>query len=128
MTLPTTTPSIGSLVDDMHSLRELKRTHEEEIKKLTALISDKERHLIAAMEASGVEKTSSKTATASVVEQTRYAVEDWDAFYAYIKRNNYFHLLERRASTASCRELFTMQGGVPGVVPFTTKRVNLRNL
>lgn len=120
--------SIGSLIDDMHDLREQKRALEEQIKALSAKITDVERHLIAKMESAGVKRTSSSKATASVVESTRFTIDDPDAFYAFIKRNDYFHLLERRPSTAGCRELFEQRGGVPGIVPYSVSRVNLRNL
>ena len=120
--------SIGSLIDDMHDLREQKRDLESQIKDLNAKITDIERNLIAQMESAGVSRTSSAKATASVVESTRYTIEDPDAFFAFVKRNNYFHLLERRPSTAGCRELFEQRGGVPGVIPYTVSRVNLRNL
>lgn len=53
-------------------------------------------------------------------------VTDWDAFYAYIKRSNYFHLLERRPASAGCRELFETKGKIPGVVPFTKVSLSFR--
>jgi hypothetical protein len=53
-------------------------------------------------------------------------VTDWDAFYAYIKRTNYFHLLERRPTAAGCRELFETKGKIPGVVPFTKVGLSFR--
>jgi hypothetical protein len=53
-------------------------------------------------------------------------VEDWDAFYTYIRKNNYFHLLERRPASAGCRELFGLKGKIPGVVPFTKVSLSFR--
>lgn len=53
-------------------------------------------------------------------------VDDWDAFYKYIARTKYFHLLERRPASAGCRELFETKGKIPGVVPFSKVTLSFR--
>ena len=65
-----------------------------------------------------------KRATVSIVESVVPSVTDWDAFYAYIAKKKYFHLLERRASVTGCREIFELKGQLPGVEPFVKRKLN----
>ena len=53
-------------------------------------------------------------------------VTDWDKLYAFIKKKNYFHLLQRRVSDPAWRELIEQGKKVPGTTGFTKKRLNYR--
>lgn len=121
-------PSTGALSDEFFLLREQKRMHEEAIKQITNKMDVVERQLLERMDADGITKATGKKATVSVSELIRPNVQDWDAFYAYIHRNKYYHLLERRPSVSGCNELFEKKGNVPGVVPYTQRRINMRAL
>jgi hypothetical protein len=121
-------PTTGSLSDQFFDLREQKRAHEEAIKQITDKMSFLETQLLKQMDAEGITKATGRKATVSVSETIRPNVEDWDTFYAYIHRNKYYHLLERRPSVSGCKELFETKGKVPGVVPFTQRRINMRAL
>lgn len=118
----------GGLSDEYFMLREQKRLHEESIKQLTEKMSIIEGKLIECMDAEGITKATGKKATVSISEQIRPNVQDWDQFYAYIHKNKFYHLLERRPSVSGCQELFETKGKVPGVVPFTARRINMRAL
>ncbi len=118
----------GALSDNYFQLREQKRGHEEAIKQISEQMSVLETKLIETMDADGITKATGKKATVSISEQIRPNVQDWDQFYAYIHKNKYYHLLERRPSVSGCQELFETKGKVPGVVPFTARRINMRAL
>lgn len=120
--------NIGTLTDKLHKLREIKRKHEAAIKDLSEEMAQLETQIIALLDAEGVTKATGKTATVSVSEIMRPSVVNWDEFYAYIHRHKYYHLLERRPSVSGCQELFELKGQIPGVVPFTQRRLNLRAL
>lgn len=64
--------------------------------------------------------------TVSIEESVVPQAKDWDAFYKFIGRNKYYHLLERRPSVTGCRELWEMGKQVPGVEKFTKRSVKLR--
>jgi hypothetical protein len=64
----------------------------------------------------------------SITESVRPSVENWDDFYRFIHRHKYYHLLDRRPSVTGCRELFETKGNIPGVVPFTKRKINLRSI
>lgn len=118
----------GGLSDEYFMLREQKRLHEESIKQISEKMAIVEGKLIECMDAEGITKATGKKATVSISEQIRPNVQDWDQFYAYIHKNKFYHLLERRPSVSGCQELFETKGKVPGVVPFTARRINMRAL
>lgn len=120
--------TIGAKIDKLFSIREDKRELEERIKLLVAQADAMETELITQLDAEGVTKSTGKKATVSISESIKPSVENWDDFYKYIQRNKYWHLLERRPSVTGCRELFETKGKIPGVVPFTQRKLNLRTL
>lgn len=120
--------TVGSLIDAMYDVREEIRAKEAETKLLGAQKDELELRLLSLMDAEGVTKSTGRHASAGVTEAVRPNVTDWDSFYAYIHKNKYWHLLERRPSVTGCRELFETKGLVPGVEPFIKRTINLRNL
>lgn len=121
-----TTP-IGSKIDALHALREDKRQLEEQLKAIEEQMQALEFEMITAMDNQGLTKLTGEKATVSISEVTRPSVEDWDAFYAFIKRHGYFHLLERRPAALACNEMMELKGKLPGVVPFTRRKLNMRS-
>lgn len=120
--------TIGAKIDQLHNLREQKRHLEEQVKQLQAQMAELENELIEDMDKQGVSKSTGALATVSISSNVRPSVDDWDAFYAYIHRYKYYHLLERRPSVSGCNELLETKGKIPGVVPFTQRKLNLRSV
>lgn len=120
--------SVGLLIDKMWDLREQKRGHDAASKAISEEIEAVESQLLQVMDSDGVVKSTGKKASAGITEAIRPNVIDWDAFYTYIGKNKYWHLLERRPSVTGCRELLEKKGKVPGVEPFTKRTINLRTV
>ena len=80
------------------------------------------------MEKEGLDKMSGTKASLSISATVTANVEDWDAFYAYILKNKYTHLLQRRVSDPAYRELVESGKKVAGVTPFVKKRLNVRSI
>ena len=120
--------TIGTKIDTLHNIREQKRALEKEIESLQEQAAMLESELIDQMDAEGVTKSTGKHASVNIGENVKPSVEDWDAFYRYINRTKSFHLLERRPSVTGCRELFELKGKIPGVVPFTQRKINIRSV
>lgn len=100
-------------------------------KKISDLKSEKtkiEEDLIEEMTSQGVQSVSGRKATASISENLVPAVDDWDSFHAWIRRNNAFYLLQRRANSAPYRELMETRHGkkLPGVNSVILRTLNLR--
>ncbi len=120
--------TVGAKIDALHALREDKRQLEELLKAKAQEIDLMENELIELMDQQNISKSTGTKATVSITTSTKPSVEDWDAFYAYIHKNKYYHLLERRPSVTGCRELFDTKGKIPGVVPYTQRKLNIRSV
>lgn len=121
-------PPIGLQIDALYVLKQKLAKHQEAEKVIQAEISVAETALMELMEAQHVDKSTGKTATVSISETLTGNVVDWDAFWAYIFKTKQSQLLQRRISDPAVRELFETKGKVPGVEPFTKKRLNVRKL
>lgn len=120
--------TVGAKIDSLHALREEKRLLEEQVKAKAQEINLAENELIEQMDQQNITKSTGSKATVSITTSVKPSVEDWDAFYAFIGKNKYYHLLERRPSVTGCRELFDTKGKIPGVVPFTQRKLNIRSV
>ncbi len=120
--------TVGAKIDALHALREEKRKIESKLSEKVSEIAALEEELMDQMDAQNITKSTGSKATVSISVSVKPAVEDWDAFYAYIHRHKYYHLLERRPSVTGCRELFDTKGVIPGVTPFTQRKLNVRSV
>ena len=120
--------TVGAKIDALHALREDKRQLEGLLKAKAQEIDLAENELIEQMDQQNITKSTGSKATVSITTAVKPSVEDWDAFYAFIGKNKYYHLLERRPSVTGCRELFDTKGKIPGVVPFTQRKLNIRSV
>lgn len=117
--------TLGQRIDALHALRVKKAAAEKIVKNIEDEIKATELDLIEHMDKEATGKAAGKRASVTIQESVVPSVEDWDAFYKYISKMKYFHLLERRPSVTGCRELFDTKGKIPGVVPFTKRRLHV---
>ena len=120
--------TMGSTIDSLWSKREEKREAEIKIKAIEAEIASIEESLMERMDKEETSKSQGTKASVSITQATVANVEDWAAFHAYIAKNKYFHLLQKRASDPAVRELWDAGKKVPGVQPFTKRKLNIRSL
>lgn len=111
--------NLGTHMDALFKLKAKHKKAQEAADAIKKEVTAAEEALMAQMLDAGVEKSTSKGGTISVSKSIVPSVIDWDAYYAYIHKNKYYHLLERRPSATGCRELFEMGKKVPGVEPVT---------
>lgn len=116
---------IGSLIDELHALREKKRELEAQLKEIEGNMSDVERMLIGQMDIQQITASAGTVGSVSISELVKPTVENWDDFIGFIKRNDAFYLLERRPSVTGWRELYERGQVVDGVVPFKQRRIRL---
>jgi hypothetical protein len=120
--------TIGELADEMFAVREKKKLAEELVKAIGEELALAEQALMEAADAQQTTAGKGKLASFTVGESVVPQVKDWDAFYKYIYKNKFAHLLERRPSVTGCRELFDTKGAIPGVEKFTKRKINLRGV
>lgn len=109
--------NIGELIHQLKDKRDIAAAHAAAEKAIRAEITELEATIRDIMIECGIEVTVSHDLRVAPKEEVYPQVEDWDAFYEYIKDNGYFHLLERRPTVLGFRELFNLGRQVPGVVP-----------
>lgn len=127
-TSPIRLAPIGPTIDKMNDLRETKRKLENEVKKIEDQYKELETALFAKLDAEGTTKGAGKNASASISESIVGNVTDWDKFNAYVIKTKFTHLYQRRLSDPAVRELFEQGKKIPGCVPFTNRRLNLRSV
>jgi len=119
---------LGLQIDALYKLKEELRAHQEVEKGIQERIAAAEAKLMETMEAEGVEKSTGKLATISISETVTGNVTDWGVFWGYILKTKNTQLLQRRVSDPAIRELFALKSSIPGVEPFTKKRLNVRKV
>lgn len=120
--------TIGGMTDKLIELRDKKRDLEAKIKEVETEANEITEALMAKADAEGMDKGTGKKGTFSIGTAVVANVTDWDALNAYIKKTGYFHLYQRRVTDTAYRELLDLGKKVPGVEPFSKKRLNLRSL
>jgi hypothetical protein len=126
---PTTkAPTLGASIDALWALREKKREAAAKLTLLEGEIKTLEDALLVRLDSQETVRSEGKHASVSITTSVVAHVEDWTAFHAYIKRMGYFHLLQKRVSEPAYRELLEKGKKVPGVQPFTARKLNLRSL
>jgi len=120
--------TLGKAIDDLWKLREDKRAKEAEIKLIEEKIAAAEAIVFSQLDAQDVDASKGKAASVSISEVTSFSIGDFDLFVKYVVKTKYFHLFQRRVSDVAARELFESKGTVPGLTPFTKRKLNLRSL
>lgn len=120
--------TIGGLIDQMSALREERRRLDAQSAELQKASDVLETQLIELMDAEGTTKSTGHVASASIDETVEFKSRDWDSFMAYVAKTKQFHLVQHRVSAPSVRELFESKGKVPGLEPYTKRKISLRNL
>ena len=121
-------PTMGSLIDAMWAAREEKRRLEAQVKEVSVKIDELQQQLMERMEAEGTDKAQGSKASVSITKNVVADVKDWEAFGAYVIKNKFIHLLQRRVSEPAYRELLEAGKKVPGVEPFTKHNLTVRSL
>lgn len=125
---PVMTP--GEMIAAMDNIREERKSLAQRDKELVQLWRDIESAMIAHGDNQGMNKMSSEvdgaTLTATITEEVVPNAVDWDEIYKYIIENEAMHILQRRVSTAAFRELQGAGESIPGVEPYTNRKILLR--
>jgi len=120
--------SFGSMIDEMYQLREEMQGYTSKAKKLKEQMDVLEAAIINRLDVDETTMSRGKAASAILTEVDVPKIDDWDAFYEYIQENEAFHLLQRRPSTAACRETLEAGEQIAGVSTFTKRSISLRKI
>ena len=117
---------LGNIIDALWEKREAKRAAEAKVTAIQSELDELEAEVIERLDAEGLDKANGKNAAVSTSTNIIAQVEDWEVFWAYIIKNKYTQMLQKRVSDPAYRELLEMGKNVPGVKPFSKRRLNLR--
>ena len=120
------TQSLGSKIDELFELRERKRELTEQLNEIKAEYEELEREIMQNLDDFGIDLARGTMAKVSISESEVPTVEDWDAFYDYVRQEDAFYLFERRVAARAWRELYQSGELVPGTAPFTKRTLSLR--
>lgn len=127
-TSPKKAPTLGSMCDALWALREKKRVADLAVKEIEAKIALAESQIMEKLDAEESIVAKGKLASVSITEVTSFNITDFDLFAKYVGKTKYYHLFQRRVTETAVREIFEQKGAVPGLTPFSKRRINLRSL
>jgi hypothetical protein len=118
--LPATAAAKADLLYATKQLRYEVQHRVETLQKLQTTIENWFIENLPKSEASGI---AGRTARVQIETKPVPQCEDWTAFYAYVKKNDAFELLQRRLSDGAIKERLE-EGSVPGITIFQAKKVS----
>jgi hypothetical protein len=101
--------SLGACADLYHDTREKRLAEDKKVKEIKADETAIANHIIDNLEKSNEGGAVGKRFKALVKTETGYTVEDWDKFYAHIKKTGEFDLLNRALNQAAIKARVEMQ-------------------
>lgn len=117
-------PTIGSLADALYGVIEEKKVKEAELKEIEGRKNEIEKQLMELMDEQKTDKGAGALMSVSITSSIVANVEDWDALWKFILRTKNTQLLQRRVSEPAFREMLEMKGSVPGITPFSKRKLN----
>lgn len=116
---------LGACIDLAYNLRKERLAAEKTVAEMKAAEENIRNHLFATFGEEGLEGAKGSIATASVSEELKPQVDDWDQVYAYIVEKEAWDLLEKRMSRVAFRDRFEAGEYVPGTQAFNHKKLSL---
>lgn len=120
--------SASDIINTLFSLKQEEKQLSSKLGDLKKQIHELSEQLIDQFVDDNLTSSSTKQAKAVMTETVIPTVYDWEAFYDYIKDNNAWYLLEKRATSTAWRELHNSGFTVPGTEPFTKYSINIKGI
>lgn len=126
--MPAVKRSINTVANEILTLQNKRKALEsqaEEIKKKEKALSEE---LMAMAQSANLTFGGNKKSAWKIDVMVAPQATDWDEFYAYIKKKDYFHLLQRRPAVKACQELWGLGEVIPGIEKFTSNKVSVKEV
>lgn len=120
--------TMGACADKLYQLREKRLAEQKRVDEIEAEEKALKEHIIQTLPKSEASGVAGKLARVSVVTKVIPQVENWDKFYAYIKKKGEFDLLQRRVSDTAVKERWDNGKQVPGVKTFNALTVSINKV
>ena len=110
-------PKIDEVVAAYIKLRDKKKViaerHKEELAKTNEVMEFMENWLMKELNTLGVESAKTEVGTAYKKKRTSIKVQDFDAFLDFVKENDCWHMLDKRANKSAMEEFLEAQEELP---------------
>lgn len=116
---------LGDLIAELDELIIQKEDIDRELDPIEKRINQLKGLIIAALDAAGTTQAKNTRRSVSISETETFKIADDEAFHNYVVANDAWHLFKREVVSARVRELNTMGDDVPGLAPFTVRRLNV---
>lgn len=114
---------LSGLIESLSHLKLSKKRLELEAEDIAKDIAKVEDEIMKAMDAEGIVESKSVVGKVTLSESVYPQVQQWEAFAEFILDNRALHLLERRPAVLAYRELLSLGKPVPGILPFTKRKL-----
>lgn len=118
--------TLNELIAQLGELRTEKKRLDYEANEIAKLITIKEHEIMDAMDDQQITETRGEAGKVILGEAVYPQVQDWDAFHNWILENHYLHFLEKRAAVLAYREALGQGIAVPGVLPYTKRKITFK--
>lgn len=120
--------TLGECADLLYQTKADRLAKEHEAEALKAQETALKEHIIKTLPKSKASGVAGKKARIAVANKEVPQVEDWDALYTYVKKNNAFELLQRRLADGAVKERLEANEKVPGVKIVFIPQVSINKL
>lgn len=120
--------AMGACADQLFKIREKRK----EMQKLVDAVEAEEKalkeHIINNLPKSEASGVAGKLCRVTVITKQIPQVQDWDKFYAHVKKTGDFELLQRRLTDTAVKERWENGKKIPGVESFNAVTLSINKL
>lgn len=117
--------TLAGAADLLYQTREKRLLLEKDVAAMKSQETQLKDYLIDNLPKSSATGIAGKIARATITTKDTPSVVDWEAFRAYVKKNNAWELIQKRVSDTAVRERWEEGVELPGVEHFEVKNVSL---
>lgn len=119
---------LGACADKLYELRQKRLEQQKVVDAIEAEEKALKEHIINTLPKSEASGVAGKLARVTVVTKEVPQVEDWDAFYKFVKKTGQFDLMQRRLTDAAIKERWENGKEIPGVKHFQAVTVSINKV
>ncbi len=120
--------ALGVLVDEFKVIEEERRKADKVAEALKVDETKVKAAIVAALKKNEVTVGGGLLYKVEMTQEDQPTVKDWPKFYAYIRENNAFEMLERRPGKAAIKERWEDGVNVPGIEKFPVDKLSITKL
>ena len=122
---PSVEAPIGDVIDSLYAKRAARLALNKQVEEMKREEKDITSELFERMNQMGLEGAKGKLCTVSQYKSTICSIQDWDKALPWLIENGHTHLLQKKLSDPSYRELLALGIEVPGTSPLDIPKLSI---